>query len=366
MGSVKDLKIIKPAYENFKGIENFIFSDRYSIFDWGEMPDHIENKGKALAVMAAFNFEELYKRGIKNHYRGLVGSDNKLIEFPDLEEGSNGSNIMQVNMAVVYKPIARKFVDEDGKQQITYDYSFFTANRGKINNYLIGLEIIFRNGLPLGSSVFKKIDEAKKIEDLDEREQKLRGIYEKLGVDSEPKPGDMLPKPVINYTTKLEEGDRNLSEDEAYDISGLKLDDFLKVAPLARRVNDYITEQAERTGLSPHWDGKVEMAYSSGDLGIVDVIGTLDENRFGNLVSKEVLRQFYRKNQPEFAPACEEWKQTGEGWQKRCPVKPISLPTELATLVSQMYMAACNSYTEKRIFNVPEMERVMEKLEPYR
>ena len=343
MGSVKDLTILKPAYENKPGIGNFDFSDRYSIFDWGEMPDHIKSKGRALAVMAAFNFEELEKRGIKTHYRGLVTSDGKLKRFSDLEEGSNGSNIMQVDIAVVYKPIARKFVREGENQDVEHDYSFFEVNRERVNNYLIGLEIIFRNGLPGGSSVFDKIAEAKK-EGPKEREKSLQGIYQELGLTVEPKPGDLLPKPVISYTTKLEPGDRKLSRDDAWKISGLWGPQFDQIAPLALKVDDFITEQAEKAGLV-HYDGKVEMVFDNG-LILCDVLGTFDENRLGlngEQVSKEFLRQWYKTNQPEFAPTCKKWKQTGEGWQERCNIKPINLPSELSKFVSQMYMAGCNS-----------------------
>lgn len=365
MGSVKDLKVLKPAYENKTGIGNFVFSDRYSVFDWGEMPDHILNKGRALAVMAAFNFEELGRRGIRTHYRGLVAPDGSLVRFSDLREGSSGLDTMQVDMAVVYRPTARRFfIGEDEKPKIIYDYSLFRS-QFPLNNYLLGLEIIFRNGLPLGSSVFKKIAEAKKITDAEEREKALQKIYSGLGLTSEPKPGDMLPKPTLGYTTKLEEGDRSLTEDEAYNISGLSDGQFSGIASLALKVDDFITEQAEKSGLKPHWDGKVEMVWNNG-LVICDVVGTLDENRFGDNVNKEFLRQWYKTNQPEFAPACDEWKKTGEGWQERCPVKPINLPPELVTLVSQMYMSACNQYVQRRIFDAPELDAVMEKLKPYR
>jgi len=376
MGSVKDITIIEPAYifpsENQPGIANFIFSDRYSVFDWGEMPDHIKDKGRALAVMAAFNFEGLEKRGIKTHYRGLVASDGELIKFSDLEEGSNGSNTIQVDMAVVYRPIARKFIKfpfigEDGKPEIKYDYSFFDVNRGKLNNYLIGLEIIFRNALPRGSSVFRKIAKAKSKEDPVERKKELNKIYQKLGLTSEPKPGDVLPKSVLNYTTKLESGDRSLSKEEAYKISGLDSWEFPKVEILALKVNDFITKQAKKTGFV-HYDGKVEMMYNYG-LAVVDVTGTFDENRLGfngEQVSKEVLRQWYEKNQPEFRAACDKWKKTGEGWQQRCDVKPRKLPPEFSELVSKMYMAGCNRYVEKQIFDVLDLEEVMDSIRPFR
>lgn len=374
MGSVKDLTIIEPAFENKAGTGDFRFSDRYSVFDWGEMPNLINFKGTALAIMAAFNFEELEKRGIRTHYGGLVTTDlprgaygRDIVRFSDLHERSTGLDTMEVALAVVYEPTARQFMNRDNKPTVEYDYSFFERNRGGINNYLIPLEIIFRNGLPLGSSVFSKIEEAKQMGDPAEREKAMNKIYSSLGLSSEPKPGDMLPKPVMNYTTKLEAGDRSLTEDGAYYISGLTEEEFAKVGPLALRVNDFITEQAHKVGLE-HYDGKVEMVFNKG-LVICDVVGTFDENRLGlngEQVSKEFLRQWYKKNQPEFAKACKEWKKTGEGWQERCPVKPINLPKEFSHLVSQMYMAGCNRYTGRQIFDALPLEEVMERVRPFR
>ena len=59
MGSVKDLEIIKKPDKDKHGIGRFHFSDRYSVFDYGEMPDMIENKGKALCMLSAYFFEIL-------------------------------------------------------------------------------------------------------------------------------------------------------------------------------------------------------------------------------------------------------------------------------------------------------------------
>ena len=52
MGSVKDLQIIKKPTQEAMGVGRFLFSDRYSVFDWGEMPDHIEGKGAACVLWA--------------------------------------------------------------------------------------------------------------------------------------------------------------------------------------------------------------------------------------------------------------------------------------------------------------------------
>ncbi len=273
-------------------------------------------------------------------------------------------------MAVVYHPIARRFIEGEFPNEIAreeHDYSFFENNRGKLNNYLVPLEVIFRNGLPLGSSVFKKIARAKKEENPKNREHELQKILQRLGLTEEPKPGDMLPESAISYTTKLEPGDRNLNPIEAYKISGLERADFTELRSLVLKVNDVITERAQKTGFV-HWDGKVEFVYNKG-LVVADVIGTFDENRFGfrgEQVSKEVLRQWYEKNQPEFRTACDEWKKTGEGWQERCPVKPRKLDREFNSLVSQMYMAGCNQYVGRNIFDVPPLEEVMDSIRAHR
>lgn len=71
MGSVKDLKILKNAGTNNTGEGVFNFSDRYSVFDWGEMPDTIPDKGAAIAILGAYFFEELEKRTYLPITKGL-------------------------------------------------------------------------------------------------------------------------------------------------------------------------------------------------------------------------------------------------------------------------------------------------------
>jgi len=359
MGSVKDLEWLSPAFANWVGQADFRFSDRYSVKDWGEMPDHILGKGAALAVMAACNFEQLNEMGIQSHYKGLI-VDGKLVNVSDLADGSNGSNIMRVKMAVKYDPTPITVLDDNHTTKVTYDYSFYEANRGKLDNFLIPLEIIFRNGLPRGSSVFKRLKEAAG------NQAKVTAILDRFGLKEIPKEGDMLPSPVVEYTTKLEPGDRSLTADEAYAISGLKYSQFSQIPGVALIVNDLVTRRAEKAGLSPHWDGKVEMGFFGGRLGLVDVLGTPDEDRFGSDFSKELLRQWYDKNDPEWVAAIDQYKPSGKGWQERCPIKPKHLPDELPELVGQMYRAICNAYVGKEIFPVPSLEVVIDRLKPYR
>jgi phosphoribosylaminoimidazole-succinocarboxamide synthase len=150
MGSVKDLEIIEKPTADTMGVGSFHFSDRYSVFDWGEMPDHIDRKGAALCLMGAYCFEKLAETGVKTHYRGLVDEIGRLVTFKELHQPSS---IMEVNLVNVYKPDTRMV---QGK--VTYDYSMYTPS---MNNCLIPLEIIYRNGLPEGSSVFKRLEQGK-------------------------------------------------------------------------------------------------------------------------------------------------------------------------------------------------------------
>lgn len=51
-GSVKDIRGVKGRSPYI-----FEFSDRYSVFDWGAMPDTLDEKGKGLAAMARLFFD---------------------------------------------------------------------------------------------------------------------------------------------------------------------------------------------------------------------------------------------------------------------------------------------------------------------
>ncbi|MEM2667083.1 MAG: phosphoribosylaminoimidazolesuccinocarboxamide synthase [Candidatus Bathyarchaeia archaeon] len=342
MGSVKDLEVVKKPTKTRMGIGRFHFSDRYSVFDWGEMPDHIDGKGAALCLMGAYCFEKLEERGIKTHYRGLVDKRGKLVCFDELEEPTN---IMEFHLVNVYKPKA--YVGEDGK--LRYDYSVYTP---KLKNFLIPLEIIYRNGLPEGSSVFKRL------------EQGLVTL-EELGLDHYPKPGERLAKPIFDVSTKFEESDRYITWREAQQLAGLTDDEVQKIKEVLLRVDETITEIASKAGLVNE-DGKIELAFDDKRrLMVADVVGTLDECRFthqGLHVSKEVARTYYR--QTEWAKQVEQAKQKAreqgiKDWRTLVKTQPPKLERKLKTLISQMYMAAANEITGRKMFDVPNLAEIM-------
>ncbi|MGB9684068.1 MAG: phosphoribosylaminoimidazolesuccinocarboxamide synthase [Candidatus Bathyarchaeales archaeon] len=345
MGSVKDLEVVKKPTKTRMGVGRFHFSDRYSVFDWGEMPDHIDGKGAALCLMGAYCFERLEEKGIMTHYRGLVDDKGRVVCFDELDKPTN---VMEFHMVNVYRPKA--YVE---RGVLKYDYSVYKPS---LKNFLIPLEIIYRNGLPEGSSVFKRLE---------------KGLVtlEELGLDHYPKAGERLAKPIFDVSTKLEEGDRYITWREAQQLAGLTDSELEEVKTVLLKVDETITEIASKAGLVNE-DGKIELAFDDKRrLMVADVVGTLDECRFtyqGLHVSKEIARIYYRRTEwaKEVENAKQKAKEQGlEDWKRLVKAKPPKLEPKLKTLISQMYMATTNEITGKKLFKVPKLPEIIRKLQ---
>ncbi len=347
MGSVKDLEVTKKPTPTAMGVGRFHFSDRYSVFDWGEMPDHIEGKGAALCLMGAYCFEQLETKGVKTHYKGLIDANGNAVKVKDLKQPSS---VMEVALVNVYKP---KTSVVGGK--IMHDYSVYTST---LKNCLIPLEIIYRNGLPEGSSVFKRLQQGKIT-------------LKDLGLDHTPAPGENLAKPIFDVSTKLEETDRYVTWAEAQRIAGLNDQELAEVKAVLLKADETITKVASHAGLKNE-DGKIELAFDDKrKLMLVDVVGTLDECRFtydGVHVSKEVARQFYKKT--NWYADLEQAKKDAEAkgiqdWKTLCKSQPPKLDPKLKTIISQMYMAAANEMTNHKMFDAPRLAAVIKDYKEY-
>ena len=347
MGSVKDLEVIKKPTETAMGIGKFLFSDRYSVFDWGEMPDHIDGKGAALCLMGAYCFEQLEKLGVKTHYRGLVDAKGKAVKVSELKEPSS---VMEVALVNVYRP---KTSVVNGK--LVHDYSAYTP---KLKNCLIPLEIIYRNGLPEGSSIFKRLIQGKIT-------------LQDLGLDHFPTPGETLAQPIFDVSTKLEETDRYVTWAEAQKIAGLTDAELADVKAVLSKADQTISAVAFHAGLKNE-DGKIELAFDDKRaLIVVDVIGTLDECRFtyaGVHVSKEIARQFYKKT--SWYRDLEQAKRTAEAkgiqdWKALCKSQPPKLDPKLKKIISDMYKATANEMTNRKMFDAPKLAAVIGKYEKF-
>jgi phosphoribosylaminoimidazole-succinocarboxamide synthase len=330
MTSVKDFRVTEPATPDRLGRGAFVFTDDYSVFDWGKMPDTIPNKGAALCTMGAHNFELLETAGVPTHYRGVVAGG----EVTRLADRPGPTREMAISLTQVPE------LPRDGRR---YDYDSFHEAAG--DNYLVPLEVVFRNRVPVGSSLRDRLGPAD------------------VGLDYQTWPEDPveLPEPVVEFSTKFEESDRYLDRAEAARIAGRA--DLDGLESLARTVDRVVTERAAEAGLV-HEDGKIECLYHDGELRVADVVGTFDENRFsydGQQVSKEVLRGYHRRTQPEWVEAVTAAKERARvenvaDWRALCTVAPEPLSERVLDVARELYTAGTNAYVGRELFEAPSLE----------
>ncbi|MFZ3077256.1 MAG: phosphoribosylaminoimidazolesuccinocarboxamide synthase [Candidatus Aenigmatarchaeota archaeon] len=306
-GSAKDTLIYnEPTEKEGEGV--FEFLDYFSIFDWGRFLDSpIKFKGIAMAAIARKHFELLQKEGIKTHYLGM--------ESPS-----------RMKVAVVKIPEAYKNLAPGSR------------------NCLLPIEIIFRIYTHPESSDLRKIKDG-------------RRTFQELGYDEMPEPNKKLPSVKMSYSTKLEPEDRLLTREEARILAGLTQAEMDNLEALALKTNDIITKNSEAAGMI-HYDGKIEVARDSeGEFMIVDVLGTLDEDRFmldagdGKFVdvSKQFLRNWYIANGWKAkADAAKKKADVGADWTTLCEPPP-KLEKRISALMTEMYLADAETRTGEKI-----------------
>ena len=335
MTSVKEFRVDREPTADDLGRGRFVFTDDYSVFDWGPMPDQIPAKGRSLCTMGADNFERLAEAGVPTHYRGVVADDpGKDPEPRALDAVDSPPRQMAIDLTVV--PDLPH--GEDG-----YEYDAFHEAAG--NHYLVPLEIVFRNEVPIGSSL------------------RSRKEPEDVGLDRHRWPDEAvsLPEPVVEFSTKFEEQDRYLGEAEAAKIAGHA--DLEELRETALAVNEIITERAAETGFV-HEDGKIECLWVDGEIRVADVAGTFDENRFaydGQELSKEVLRQFYKAYDADWVTAVKDAKAAAQAegvadWKSFCEESPDALPVDVRDTAGEMYAAGTNAYTGTEWFDAPAID----------
>ena len=342
MTSVKDFRIDEPPTADSLGRGAFLFTDAYSVFDWGEMPDAIPDKGASLCTMGAFNFERLEAAGVPTHYRGVghggVGHDGETVSLETALDAGRAPTEMAIDLTQVPDLPFREG---------TYDYEAYHREAGE--NYLVPLEIVFRNRVGVGSSLRTRSAPAD----------------HGLAVDEWPDEAVDLPEAVVEFSTKYEEQDRYLDRREADAVAGEASLEELEA--VAREVNAIVTEQAARAGLT-HQDGKIECLYYDGEVRVADVVGTFDENRFayeGRQLSKEVIRQYHKRTQPEWVAAVSEAKERAErdgvaDWRPLCEQSPEPLPPAVLQTVRDMYCAGTNAYVDRAVFDAPALPAAVE------
>jgi phosphoribosylaminoimidazole-succinocarboxamide synthase len=331
--SVKEFRVDREPTDEDLGRGAFVFTDAYSIFDWGPMPDPIPGKGASLCTMGAFNFERLESEGVPTHYRGVGENARALsgVRDPPREMAIDLTQVPDLPHA--------------GRE---YDYEAYHAEAG--GNYLVPLEVVFRNRVPVGSSLRRRSEPAD----------------HGLSFEEWPTSTIDLSEPIVEFSTKYEESDRYLDREEADAIAGRAALDDLEA--IARAVNRVVTERAERAGLV-HEDGKIECLYVDGEVRVADVVGTFDENRFSygeSGISKEVIRQYHKREQEAWVAAVKEAKARAKredvtDWRPLCAHEPEPLSEEVIGAMGALYAAGANAYTGERWFDAPDLQAAVER-----
>lgn len=270
-GSTKDVFQLGDNYL-------FQFSDRFSVFDWGEMPDHLEGKGKSLADFTKRIYQVLGMKGIPHHLQSSPCGENEIIVKP-------------------FKVIRdQKIMPRE-------------------ENIFIPLEVIFRMGVAKGSSLLKRFP----------------GKYSE---------NEMFERPMIEFTTKLERFDRPLTHEEARDLANLNETEWLSLISTTEKIAMTLKEIFAQSGITL-WDGKVEFAAGAGinrEIILVDSIGP-DELRLtkdGVQLSKEIIRQYY-KDSEWYARLDDTKRKHGEKF-KDFISPPERLSREFKSAVEEMYL----------------------------
>ncbi|MCN0177305.1 phosphoribosylaminoimidazolesuccinocarboxamide synthase [Salinispora arenicola] len=280
--STKDLHVLEPATGGRAGDAVLTFTDRYSVFDHGVMPDLIPGKGRATCAMAVLSFGLFERAGITTHFVEQVAEDAIRIRLLGLD---------------------------------------LTGSRRTGPAQLIPLQIVYRRQLRPESSVHRRV---------------ATGAVDPASIPPmEPETGRLDPV-MVEFTSKFEETDRFLDPAAATRVGHISPADLTGLTEQARRVCAAVDEHCVRVGLTLV-DGKTEYGFDEhGDLMLVDHAGTPDENRFyfeDTPVCKELLRALY----PELRERVQGWVRDGLP-RSRWP-RPQPLGPDLVAAVAEVYAA---------------------------
>ncbi len=294
-GSVKDIYRMNSSELLFR------YSNRYSIFDWGEMPDAIPGKGAALSLMGQKLLKHLHLKGFKTHF---------------VREGSSPEEMI---VKAVDVPRAN-----------------ITEYQNHPTHTLVPLEVIYRFGAPKGSSLLRKL--------------KTEADWKAAGFDRKYAEGESFSEIAIDVTTKLERIDRPLTQAEAQELAGMSALEWQNLMQFTRAIAREVQTVFAASQMKL-WDGKFEFAFTDKDpvtqargFMLVDTIG-LDEIRLtyeGKPLSKELLRQYYLGSR--WYQALNEAKEkSATDFRTYCVQtlgqEPTHLPASLIAATTSLYTA---------------------------
>lgn len=364
----------------------FEFTDDYSVFDWGKMPDTIADKGKALTAFGAYFFERLakpdfwqtlqlqdslkqfnqtwwqertqhqvfahlLKSGLPSHFVGLVDETGATLPVKSLP------TCQRPFLEVIRAHVPKVSPVSLNGQTIYY----YPLDSHQEKTRLVPLEVVFRFGMPSGSSLKARLE-------------KNPQYARQLGLTEIPQEGKWFDRPVLEFFTKLEPKDRLLTLQEAVNISTLSVLQFEELSELALAAAVGLFALFAERGIEL-WDGKFEFIIHDNQLLLADSIGP-DELRLifeGAHLSKEFIRQIYRDSAWEKAIKEAQGIATGRGadnWKQICSEElhqnpePLSVPAK--ALADALYPCLFNCVAGDEVFGGrPQLSELSSKLNSF-
>jgi len=362
------------------------------------MPDALKGKGQALAIIAADWFEKLEKPeswaeysktpqalslrkgnrfgaafnelgedlkqwGLRTHYLGALAGEHAVT--CDESAQSAGLELKPIALSQVKAPFSQIAVRQVSAVKpliatvLGRSVPDYSKTRTSPAPRLVPLEVVFRFGVPQGSSLLERTARDPHY---------LAGLgFPELKAHA----GEKWEFPVLELFTKLESSDRILSLSEALAISGLNGMQLQEVLFKTAWVAGFLRYLCARADLDLA-DGKLEWGVGTdSQIFLVDAIGP-DELRIlkgGVQISKEFLRTHYRKS--DWFEATTRAKEIAKSqglsdWKKFVAVQPQLLPADVRALASQVYLSLANELTQRRWFSDAwEMSRVVSELKKY-
>ena len=369
-GSVKDVShLIRIGHQDAVVIE---FADAYSIFDWGKMPDLLNRKGEALAILSADFFEklerpeawkefsrssdalalrksnrfggvfneigeELQSTGLRTHFLGAaesVSSQTEVVPKKSDEMRTPFRNLALIPVSAV-KP---KITSVLGRTLPDY-----YPTRTSVLPRLIPFSVSFRFGCPAGSPLIERVAQDPNYL------ASLGFAHLKAEV------GQRWDFPLLELFTQLESSDRPVLFAEALALSGISAGQLQDVLLKTAWISALLKYLCAKRGFELA-EGKLEWALSAdGKCFLVDLIGP-DELcilKGGVQISNEFVRSYYRKTRwfQAVEAAKSQAKAMGSSdWKKMVQEAPPSLPAQLKELAIQYYLALTNELTGRQWF----------------
>ncbi len=384
--SVQDMsRLAQPGHP---GMAMMDFSDSYSIFDWGKMPDLLHRKGEALAILSADFFSKLEKPETwkefsrsaealslrkSNRFGGLfneigeelqsIGLRTHLLGTSESISGrAEGALKKPDEMRAPFRSLAVIPVSAVKPRMTTVlgrTLPDYYPTRTSVLPRLIPFSIFFRFGCSEGSALTDRV-----AQDPD--------YLSSLGFGHlRAEIGQRWDFPLLELFTQLESSVRPVLFPEALALSGVSAGQLQDVLLKTAWISALLKYLCGKRGFELV-EGKLEWALAeNGHCFLTHALGPDELCIFKNgvQISTEFLKTYYKNTRwfqaVESAKAQAKAQGSAE-WKKMVHEAPSSLPVQYRELAIQCYLSLTNELTGRQWFpDAWALEQVVSRIREF-